>query len=335
MKVNREEFLRKLESVMPGIAVRESIEQSSCFVFKDRKIITFNDEVACQIEYNIDIEGAVVAKPLLTILEKLTETEIDITIKKEGGEIIVKGKNRRAGITIEAKVNLPVNVIEQPEEWVDLNPDFTDAVDIVQHCAGKDVNFFQLTCIHITKEHIESCDSYQLARYPLKINISEPCLVRRDSIKHVVGLGMTEISETKTWLHFRNTEGLVLSVRREVSDFPALDKLLDVNGTLVSLPGSLSEAVNKAEVFSSENKDNNIVILQLSSDKLSIKGVGANGWYEERREVKWKEDPISFSISPKLLIDILNQSTDCFIADKRLKVDNGKYKYVTVLGAVQ
>jgi DNA polymerase III sliding clamp (beta) subunit (PCNA family) len=332
MKINREGFLRKLESVMPGIAAKETIEQSSCFVFKAGKIITFNDEVSCSIDSDIGIEGAVAAKPLLAILGKLAEEEIDVALKDGGGELLIKGKGRRAGVTLESDINLPVNVVEQPETWVDLPADFTDAVEIVQQCAGKDVNNFLLTCIHITNEYLEACDNYQVARFPVELSLNESCLVRRDSIKNIVGLGMTEASETKSWLHFHNSDGLVFSVRREVSEYEDLGRILDVTGEKISFPGGLSEAVSKAEIFSSENGDNNVVIVKLASGKLSISGVGVNGWYEERREVKWDGGSISFSISPKLLNDISEKSTDCFIGNKRLKVDNGKYQYVTVLG---
>jgi DNA polymerase III sliding clamp (beta) subunit (PCNA family) len=334
MKINREQFLRKLESVMLRIDVREPIEQSSCFIFKEGKIITFNDEVFRSIESNIDIEGAVAAKPLLAILRKLVEEEIDIRLKDGGGQLLIKGKGRRAGVMLEPVTNQWVGVIEPPEKWINLPANFTDAIEIVQQCTGKDVNNFQLTCVHITNEYLESCDNFQVIRFPVELSLNESCLIRGDSIKDIVGLGMIKISETKSWLHFQNSDGLIFSVRRDISEYPDLGRILDVNGEKTSLPGGLSEAISRAEVFSSENSDNNIVIVKLSPGKLCITGTGVNGWYEEHQRIKWESESISFSISPKLLSNISKKSTDCLIGNKRLKVDNGKYQYVTVLGGV-
>lgn len=335
MKVDREELLRKLEAVAPGLSAKEAVEQSSCFVFMDGRVITFNDEIACSIACDLALKGAIVAMPLLNLLTKLVEKEIDITEKEGGAELLVKGKGRRAGITLEAEIALPIGAVDMPDSWNKLDPEFADAVGVVQQCASKDANNFHLTCIHITPDYVEACDNFQLARYPVQTGVGESCLVKRDSLKHVTGLGMTEISETKTWLHFRNPVGLILSVRREVLDYEDLGPILDMEGVPTTLPGGLAEAVEKAEIFSAENSENNVVLVELKNDQLRIKGVGVTGWYEERKSVKYEGDPISFSISPKLLVDVTARTNDCFITAGRLKISNGKFEYVTCLGKVE
>jgi len=335
MRQDREELLRKLEAVAPGLATREAVEQSSCFVFDKGRLMTFNDEVACSIACDIGVTGAVAAKPLLELLGKMAEKEIDISMKEGGGEILVKGKRRRAGITLEAEITLPVWAIVPPKEWGKLDPEFADAVGVVQQCASKDQNRFHLTCIHITPGYVEACDNFQIARYPIKTGVAGECLVKRDSLKHVTGLGMTEVSETETWLHFRNPTGLILSVRREVLDFEILDEILATTGTPTTLPGGLAEAVGKAEIFSGENSENNVVIVQLRPGELRLRGVGVTGWYEERKDVKWEGGALAFSIAPKLLVEITTRANDCYIAPNILKVDGGKFQYVTCLGKVE
>ena len=335
MRQNREQLLTKLEAVSPGLAVREAVEQSSCFVFRDGHVVTFNDEIACSIECDIGVDGAVAAKPLLELLGKLTEEVVDIAPKDGGGELIVKGKRRRAGITLEAEISLPVSSVEKPGKWTDLDPEFADAVGVVQQCASRDANQFALTCIHITPDCVEACDNFQLARYPLETGVRKPCLVKRDSLKHVTGLGMTEVSETKTWIHFRNPTGLTLSVRREVMDYEDLDGILEMEGTPTTLPGGLAEAVEKAEIFRAENSEHNVVIVNLRPGELRLRGVGATGWYEERKQVKWDGGNLAFNIAPKLLVDITTRTNDCAIAPGRLKIDGGKFTYVTCLGKLE
>ena len=323
MKHEREDLLRRLESVSPGLAVKEAVEQSSCFVFKGGRVITFNDEIACSIACDMQMEGAVSAKPLVELLGKMVESDIDITPSEKEGEIIVKGKRRRAGITLEAEITLPVGTVEPPTKWNPVDPEFAEAVSVVQQCASKDRNVINLTCIHVTPDWVEACDNLQLARYPVATGLSEPCLVKRDSLKHVIGLGMTEVAETETWIHFRNPAGL---------SYRDLSPVLDTEGTPTTLPGGLAEAVEKAEIFSGENADNNVVIVELKKGQLRLKGIGASGWYEERKTVKWDDDPLAFSIAPKLLADITTRANDCYITHNRLKIDGGKFVYVTALG---
>lgn len=333
MRQEREELLRKLEAVAPGLAVREAVEQSSCFVFKGGRVLTFNDEIMCSTACKVGFEGAVVAKPLLDLLGKLAEKELDISA--EDTQVVVKGKRRRAFISREAAITLPIGGVELPTKWKEIDTEFTDAIGVVQHCAGKDPNNFALTCVHITPTFVETCDNFQVCRYPVNTGVAAPCLVKRDSIRHIAGLGMTEVSETKTWIHYRNPGELVFSVRREVSDYQDLNEILDVTGIPTTLPGGLAEAVQKAEIFSAQNADNNVVIVELRADQLRLQGVGVNGRYEERKEVSWGGEPISFTIDPKLLTEIVNRANDCIIAPGRLKVDGGKFVYVTCLGKVE
>jgi hypothetical protein len=116
MRINREEFLKELESVLPGLATREIIEQSSCFVFQENQVITFNDEVACSHATLLDIEGAVVAMPLISILRKLAEEEIEITTSENKEKLLIKGKHKKVEIRMEAEILLQTESVEKPKK---------------------------------------------------------------------------------------------------------------------------------------------------------------------------------------------------------------------------
>ena len=336
MQVNREKLLSALESVSPGLASRELIEQSGCFVFRAGKVITFNDEVACSISSPLgnEVEGAVTAKPLLELLSKLTEDELDV--KLADGKLQIKGKGRRAEIVTDAEVKLPVETVEIPEEWTKLEPDFLEGLGIVQSvaAAGKDANFV-LTCVHLHPDHLESCDNFQAVRYPVKTGVAESCLIRQVSVKHVPPLGMTELSVGDAWIHFRNASGLVLSCRRWQEQYENLDPIFDCDGPSVTLPGGLKEAVDKAKIFSSENVESDQVFVRLKDGRLLIRGEGASGKFEEQRSVKYDGDEVSFLIAPKLLVEITERTNDCVLGQGRLKIQTGKFVYVSCLGAAE
>jgi DNA polymerase III sliding clamp (beta) subunit (PCNA family) len=334
MLVNREKLLAAFEAVSPGLAARELIEQSSCLVFLDGKVATFNDEIACSIESPVaGITGAVVAKPLIELLSKLPEEDLDITV--EDGKFRVKGKGRRAEVVMDAEVSLPVGSVETPTTWVKLESDFLEGLSIVQAVAatGKDANF-TLTCVHLHPDWLEACDNFQAARYPVKTGISKSCLIRQSAIKNVPSLGMTEMAEGDSWLHFRNAAGLVLSCRRWQEAYENLDAIFQCEGETATLPGGLAEAVDKAKIFSSENTENDQVFVKMKDGKLLIRGEGASGKFEEQKSVKFAGD-ISFLISPKLLVEITKRTNECVVGQGRLKIDTGRFLYVSCLGAVE
>lgn len=335
MKINRESLLGQLEAVQPGLApaAKETVDQSSCFVFKDKRVLTYNDEIACSIAADLELEGAVKAAPLLALLRKMTED--DVEIEATDGELLVGGRKRKAGITLEKEILLPLDAVDLPEKWRKLPEDFLDAVSIVQQCAGRDESQFSLTCLNIAPEWIEACDNFQLTRYDIATGAKASVLIRQSSIKHVVGLGVTRMSETESWVHFKNRTGLVISCRRYVEDYPDLAAFLAVKGKKTKLPKGLAEATEKAEIFSSENVENNQVSVTLKSGKLHLRGQGVSGWYSETKNINYDGEPLSFMIAPKLLAEITKRHNECEITQDRLKVDGGNFSYVTVLGKVE
>lgn len=330
--VNREKLLLQLESVQAGLSPREIIEQSSCFVFRDGRVLTYNDEVACRRKCELQITGAVPAVPLLSILRKLAEETLEVEV--EGNELILIGKRRKAGIRLEAEITLPVGKVEKPGEWQVLHDDFIEGVNLVQHHASKDESQFSLTCIHLSTDYIESCNNVQAVRVKMKTGLKASTLVRRDALKHVVPLGMVEFCETESWMHFRNTDGLTLSVRRYMTEYENVDSIFQVKGEPIVIPKGLGEAVEKASIFSAESSDDNLISVELRPERMRIRGTGATGWFQEVKKLAYNGPDLSFLIAPEMLIEITNKHNEAEITEGRLKVDGGKWVFVTCLAPV-
>jgi DNA polymerase III sliding clamp (beta) subunit (PCNA family) len=333
MRINREELLSRLEQVNSGLAKRELVEQSASFVFKDGRIYTFNEEVFCHIEFDSSLTGAVHAKPLTELLNKLTEKDVEIEINKN--QLLVKGHNSRAGILMDKEIVLPIDKVETPSKWFELSPEFSDAVEIVQDCASKDASSFKLTCIHITPTYLEACDNLQLIRYSFNTGIEEECLVKRDALKQITGLGMNQVAEANSWLHFRSPSGLQMSCRKWTEAYDDLTGILECEGSKAVLPTGLPEAIEKAGIFSSDGPVDDRIKVELKKGRLRLQGYGPKGSYEERRKAEYDGDPIEFMISPKLLIKITKRTNDCEVAPGKLKVGGDKFTYIACLIEVE
>ncbi len=328
MKINREVLLKQLEYVTPGLAKREVVEQSTCFIFRDGKVYTFNDEVACVADCPLKIEGAVPADKLLAVLRKLNDDELDITVSD--GQVKIKGEqSRRVSIRMDEEIALEVDAVEEPGKWRPLPEDFNEAVGVVQSCASNDASRFRLTCIHIHPDYLEACDDFQLARYPLKTGLKKPMLIKRDSLKWLTGLDPTEMSATKNWMHFRNPAGLVLSCRRYVEEYHDMDSFLVVEGTKTVFPKGIETTVGLASIFSSDNEDLNQLLIRIKPGRMRIEGHGKSGFYQEDKKVNYDGPPTEFQIAPDLFLTISKRAAECIVGDGRLKVDGGKFEYVT------
>jgi hypothetical protein len=308
------------------------VEQSSCFVFQDGKVRTYNEDVACSVPSGLpkDFTGAVQAAPLLAMLARLVEDAITLEPSKE--ELVIVGKAKKVGIRMEANVLLASDTVEIPDEWTPTPPTFFDGLSIVQDCAGKDESAFEFTCVHIHPKWLEASDNFQIARYRMKTGVKEPILVKRNSIKHSLDQDFSEVAETATWIHFRGSDGLRHSYRRHLDKFKDLTPFLEVQGQACTIPKSLGTAVENAEVFSKENADSNLVNVELRPGKLRVKGQGSSGWYQEVKKLKYDGPPLEFTIAPKLLVELVKRYTECVISPAhRLKVTGEKWVYVAVL----
>lgn len=341
MKINRETLLTDLGMVKAGLSPREFIEQSSCFVFQNKQVMTFNDEIACRKEIDLDISGAIQAASLLSILEKLDDPDL-LVRENDKGELEFKGKRKGFGVTKDAEIFLPIDRVEIPTKWHDLPKEFVESINLVRHCVSTDESRFLLTCIHLHPEYVEACDNLQIMRCEVDTGLKSSVLVRGTSISPIVELAMDQISMTKAWIHFRNKKGLIFSCRRYTEDYPSLDKLISFKGHSIKIPKGLKDASDRAAIFAMDKAGDPLVTVTISNDHIRILGEGLSGWYREVKKVAYEGPPMEFLIAPELLKHISEKYSDAQITEGKLKVaghseDNEErgWEYVTVLGKPQ
>lgn len=331
---NRAQLLQVLEMVRPGLSPKETIQQSTCVIFRDGSVFTFNDEVSCRAKSGLprDFTGAVPADPLLRALQKMGEEEISLTAK--GGELQVKGKGRAVGVRMELEIVLPLDLVEPPGEWADLPEDFEEALKTTVDVTGTNAEEFFTVCVQFTPEWVEATDRFQIARYKLDMGIEENFLVRSASLRPLIALNPSRISQTKEWLHFRTAGRLFFSCRRHVYDqYPDLTPFLEFDGTPTVLPKGAADAAALAAIFSGEDKDNDKVSVTLSRGTLRVRGEASFGWAEEEMRTTYDGPTLEFRISPALLTQIVSKHNECEIVPGRLKVEGGCWTYVASLAA--
>lgn len=339
MLVNREKFLHVLECCAPGVSAREIIQQSSNYVFNEGWVYTFNEEVAvtCKSPLGDSLTGAVPAEPLRAILQKLGEKEVEVEQGKN--ELLIKGRGgRRSAIVMESKITLPLEHLEKPGKWRDLPEKFIDAVELVQDCTSSDDAKWMLACLHIHPKWIESFDEIQFARYRLKTGFEVPILIKQTALQHIIPLGMTQVSETDTFIHFRNPQKLVLSCRRHVVQYPPMDAIVkgSAEGEPVHLPKGIIDASDRCEVFSASNsKYGNKLKVDLKPGKCWIHGDGQFGNHTEPSKLKYSGPELSFMVRPHMLKQLVTRYNDCIISPKALRAGDKIFIYVTTLGAVK
>lgn len=333
--INREDFLRQLESVQAGLSKREILEQSDCFIFRDEEVFTYNDDISCRGPTGLDsrIEGAVKGQKLLEALREYPDKEVGVS--QDDGAFILKGKaKRRTKIRMEKEINLPIDQVEEAKKWIKLPDDFCDAVQVVHTCAAIGGGKIHLTCVHIHPKWMEACDNFQICRWKIRTGIEESILIKQDSIKHVATLGMTEMSVVKGWVHFRNGSGVVFSCRKteDTYDFDDVTTIIKkARGVTAALPKGLIEAAKRAQIFSLEDPKFNRVRVDLQQGQVIISGEGSSGEHQEGGKTSYSGQPFAFRISPVLLMKIVKEFPEVELNEKLLRAGGDKFVYVACL----
>lgn len=335
-RVTRETLLRALEVCESALSAKETIQQSTCFVFDKGKVIAFNEQMCIHGPSGLPeyISGAVRADKLLNALRKLSEEEVLVSVSD--GSFLVHGQKKEVGVRMDSTITLPYAQIEEPDRWHELPEDFTEAIQLVSSCCStEDTTGFEFawSCIHIHPEWIEACDGFSMLRWKLDTQFWDSAVIKNTAARAINRMGANEFAMTRSWVHFENKRGFRLSVRRYLDKWPseALTPWLEEKGSVVALPKGLKESCEKAQDFTKDRGDSDLVKVTLTSNQVRIQGEGPLGWYKERAKVDWGGPDLEFYISPKLLGELVEKYPDVMVTGKALKIDGGSYTYCTRL----
>lgn len=330
MQIVRRELLKILESVSPGLSKKELAEHSNCFMFLEGEVASFNEEIFVRNSCTVPFSGAVPAAPLLAMLGKMPDDKIDV--KQFEGKIAIKGKGRRSVIKMIGEAALPVEEIERPDKFEKVPEGLIDALNMCASCCGKRDDYFVLTCVYVGADCVQASDDHQAICCSVKTGIEGNVLIRRESAESICAIGADEWSRSSEWLHFRTKNGPVLSCRCYSDAYPDFRSCMEMKGKNVKLPKQIGESVDRAQVFSSEEGIvQNQIRVMLSEGRLSVKGEGASGFYEERTKMEYSGPDISFLIEPKLLMEIVKRSDSCTISKEKIKVETPQFVYLACM----
>lgn len=328
--VDRLALLETLGYVDAGLTPRDTIDQSSCYVFRAGWVATYNEEICCRAKSPLptDFEGAVAAAPLRRTLEALSDPEVTVALGDR--EVRIRAGRVRVKVRREAEILLPVDSVGRPDAWIDLPDDFGDAVAQVVLAAGNDDDELMACTVHFTPEFLEASDRFQGCRYAIETGIPGSFLVRAKALKKAAALGVRRAGLSDGWVHFRNTR-LVVSCRKFADQFPDLSRFYQTRGTPLKLPSGGTVAVDIAKLFSSADKDDDKVRVSVTAGEMVISGRGPRGESHYPLDCEYAGEPLEFLVKPKLLAALFENAAECEVSPNRVRVDGENWKYVAVL----
>ena len=331
MQLKRTELIAALEEVKPGLANKDIIAQSTSFVFTSDSITTFNDEISVYKPFKTGIDGAVRANELYSLLGKIKDEDIEISIVDN--ELIVKAGRKKAGIKLEAEIMLPLDEVDiEHTDFVKLPANFLKAISIASYCAAKDLSKPLLTCVCICEEDVIASDDFRIIRVNFDKSINtDPILLPASVVKSLIKYDVKKLSHSPGWIHFHADDGLIFSARVLAGNFPPVDQFFNVKGNGLHFPSGILEILDRAGVFTVGSTNGDFVSVTVEDRIMTIKGEGDYGWLQETANCKYRGDKIEFSVDPAFLIDILKDLKKCVVGDGALLFEGDNFKHVVSL----
>jgi len=281
---------------------------------------------------SIELDGVIKAEELYKFLGKVKSKEFDVVVTDT--EIVMKAGRSKVGFAMTKELLLPLDEeISQKEDWENLPANFLTACKFAASTASTDMSDPKITCVNIKADGtIEATDNYRLIIWKLDEEMPiETVLIPAVSIKEVVRLQPTQVAQGTGWIHFKNTEGTVISCRVFDEGFVNVGNInTSIKGKQITFPKEIVEVLSKAQIFSQEKKQDGSVTLTFKGRRILVQSESESAWFKEN--LPFDEDvEFVFSITPYLLKDILNETMQCTVSKGMLRFEGEQWVYITSL----
>ena len=328
-KTNREQLLNIFNTLRPAVAIKDIVEHADAFIFKDGLAWSYNDEIAIShpLPERLDLTGAVLAAPLLKLLEKTAEDEV--SLESDEKEIRIQTKNSKAGIPLKVSDSFLVEAIPMPkqDDWKTIPEGMMKALSLAARSASTDMSKPILTHVCTKAGLIIGCNNFSLTVCQIK-GLEPWPLLPAAVVPHLSSFSSDMAAFTKGWIHFVNKNDCILSCRAGTGEYPDVSRILNVTGKEITFPKELSAILGRAGIFSeTEFASDQRVTLSAGKGEMKVEGRGPVGWFEETAPFESK-DTFSFSVHPEYIVTAMTFGRKMVLGEKALLLKGKNFTHV-------
>lgn len=333
MKINKQEILKALEIVKPGLSNKLIIEQTTSFAFLQNRVVTYNDEISISHPVkDLDLTGAIKADEFYKLISKIKKDEIEIEVTEK--EVILSSGKSKAGFILENEISLPLLDLSSLI-WKKLPVKFNQQVEKCIPCCSKDMSRLKLTGVFVNTidGYITASDGYRIMKTDIPVSKKGySFLLSAIAATAVIKLLPTQICLADNWIHFKNEQNSIISCRIINEEYPQILPHLEVDGKNLSFPISIVEILDRAAIMGKQdNSIDEVLDIEIAQNSIKISSASSIGWFEEFANIRYKEESIKFKMTPALFRSILAETQSCIISNKVIKFSGEDWEYIGLL----
>jgi DNA polymerase III sliding clamp (beta) subunit (PCNA family) len=339
MKVVKNELLKVLSLVKPGLAKKEIVEQAAHFIFTGEDVVTFNDQISVMHPFKSEFPFSVKGDDFYKIVDKITESEFEITL--EDDNLNIKAKKTKAALsTVVGEAAMILHLVDSLKQemigknfWKALPKDFIDGVYLCAFSAAKDLTTGVRSCCAIERDAIYTTDNLRISSYIMEAPMDTlllPAHAALDLIKYKV----IEYGVSENWVHFRTADGITFNCKTMKGDYPfeAIKGVFVENEPILTFPSDLKENVLSIIPLADGDEDTNKCIsVSIEKGRIVCKAEKERGWITKTVESDYEGATIKFLINPVFFCQILSHATAFCIVENRGSFESENFYHILAL----
>jgi len=342
LTISREKLITLLETIRPGVARKEIVEQSTHFVFTGKEAITYNEQICvCAISPLRGFICSVQAEEFTKLIKSMQAEELTMRVVESGGKHAVKIESG----TIKAKFAVSQNkgvqdLIKKLKLnslsglWKPIPEDFIQGLKWCLFSASEDATQGVLTCIHIKKKTVTSSDDMRVSLYSMTKGMDAELLIPAISVEELVKFPVEEYCVVEPWAYFRTGAKAIFCTHLMDGEYPNPKEFFEFDGVEVELPGGLGQALESAEIMAAGDFPiDKRVKITIEKGKLEVFAENESlGWIKTEIKMGIKDCPsVTFVINPIFLREILGKTNVVKVGSDRALFQTDNFKHLVSL----
>ncbi len=324
MQVSKEELLKVLIAVKPGIAAKDFIEQATHAIFTGEEIATYNDSISIIYPYKTDFACSVSGEEFYKIVASIKEDTLDLTV--EDNQMRIKSKKTKAGLSTivgeNAKVEKLVVRIKETVSarrfWKSLPADFLNGVYLCMFNASRDMTTGVRCCVAVKDDRIYSVDNIRISRFIMQGKVNEMLIPARSAME-LVKYKVTKYGISDGWIHFKTDDEVMFNCRTMIGDYPSIDHFFREPQNEITIPMEMQEVMKAAAVIAEGDVDiAKIVEVTIDKGEITCRSEDkGKKWMEKTVDLEnYKGRKIVFWVNPTFFSQVLDKSTSLFLVTR-------------------
>lgn len=332
--MDRKEVLSILKKIKPGIADKGIVESMQYIYFSGSNVVTYNDKISILHPFKTKFKNIFVkADDFFRIIDKSKSNKIKMTEK--GNFLNVRSPNMNVNLTtildeeIIDRIGMISKSLKGPK-WKKLPDDFLSSAALCAFAASKQESELTTSCVYINGSKCMATDNDRFASANMTGKM-ESMFIKASQLPNLVSIEPIVYAITSSWLHFKNKDNCVFSIRRVDGMFPDFSGVIDFEGTTIKLSNEILEGTDLAKIFI--DKLEPVVTVKISKGRCIVSIKSDGGTSQHRSKVDYNGKPIVFTLNPDFLKEMLARSTVITLDNKfsRAKLVTDNFIMITSL----